>query len=204
MARNSRLLRLSEQTSRAGLGVRVIQPLIRETVLTQTNSDSSAQRELLYGEFVREMLRSAGTGGRECPPRSDQPRGRDRRWRHMPSVRLRSLISPRQQSPAAAGRLRARISVPEQQGGITFLATAPCSPLARRPLSLLLRGRLRARRAQANLPWRPPPAAAPAPLPSAPCPMQGRSSRGAAPARPQRPQLPASPFLVFPFRNSPL
>lgn len=46
------------------------------------------------------------------------------------------------------------------------------------------------------------PAAPRAPLPSAPCP--GRGSRGAAPASPQRPQLPASPFLLFPFRNSPL
>lgn len=39
--------------------VSVTQPLIRETVLIQINSDSSAQWELLHREFAMEMLRPA-------------------------------------------------------------------------------------------------------------------------------------------------
>lgn len=195
------LPRLSEHRSRAAPGIRVIQPPIRETVRIQINSDSSAQRELLYGQFAREMPRPARTGQRGArPARTSRAEGAG--WRHLPSVRLKSSTSPGKQSPAAAGRLRAPITVPEREGGITFLATAPRSPLARCPLSLLLRGTLRARRAQANLPWRP---RRRLPVPRCPRPpAPARGSRGAAPASPQRPQLPASPFLLFPFRNSPL
>lgn len=102
-----------------------------------------------------------------------------------PSV-LRSFISPGKHSPAAAGRPRARITVPGQQGGITLLTTAPGSPLALSPLSPP-GGAVRARQVS----------------PPRPRPPRDRSSRGAAPHSPRRPQLPASPSLFLPFRNSP-
>lgn len=106
---------------------------------------------------------------------------------------LRSFISPREQNPAAAGRLRARIAVPEREGGITFLATAPCSPLAGRPLPLLLRGPLRARRAQVKLPW---PAAGSSPCPAAP---RGQEQPGRRSPKPAAAATSRFSFSFFPF-----
>lgn len=195
-ARNSRLPRLSEHTSRAGLGVSVI----RDTVLIQTNSDSSAQRELLCGEFVREMLRSAGTGSRGVlaphrpaalrGPAVEAPAERPSEefqlsWKAKPS--RRRAPSGTNKRPGAAGRNNIF-------GDGTLLPSRSAPAVAPPP-------REAAGTASAG---EPPlaPAAGSCPCPAALCPMQGRNSRGAALARPQRPQLPASPFLVFPFRNS--
>lgn len=114
---------------------------------------------------------------------------------------MRSSISPRKQIPAAAGRLRARITVPVREGGITFLATAPCSPLARRRCRSSSAGRCGhgerrrsspgVRRRQLPLPR--------CPLPPAPGGQEqpGRRSRNGH-------NFPLLFFFFFPFRNSPL
>lgn len=70
------------------------------------------------------------------------------------------------------------------------MATAPRSPLARCPLSLLLRGTLRARRAQAKLPWRPQ-------LPVPRCPQPPAQAGAAGALLPQARSGHSFPLLLF-------
>lgn len=126
------------------------------------------------------------------------------RW-HLPTRRLRSLIPPRKQSPAADGRLQARTNASVR---LTFFGRRHRAPPSLDACCYFSRGgTLRARPAEAAAPRAPGAPAASSPCPAATCPRaQGKAGAAGAPLPQTRsgrsfPLLPPS-LLLFYFFNS--
>lgn len=122
------------------------------------------------------------------------------RW-HLPTRRLRSLIPPRKQSPAADGRLQTRTNASVR---LTFFGRRHRAPPSLDACCYFSRGgTLRARPAEAAAPRAPGAPAASSPCPAATCPRaQGKAGAAGAPLPQTRsgrsfPLLPPSLLLFY-------